>query len=84
MFPAGIPVADRHALELATMLRTAGQENTAARLENGYERQTRILALSIAERDEILNVLVDCPEPLCELRATLLQEHEWRVREGIS
>ena len=25
----------------------------------------------------------DCPEELVELRATLLQEHVWRQREGL-
>jgi len=28
-------------------------------------------------------VFVDCPDPLAELRAVLLQEHEWRERQGI-
>ena len=31
----------------------------------------------------ILRVLEDCPEELAELRATLLQEHVWRQREGV-
>ena len=34
-------------------------------------------------REAILRVLEDCPEELAELRATLLQEHLWRVREGL-
>ncbi len=71
-------------IELARMLRDAGSDDTAARLESGYEHQARLLALSIAERDEILAVLVDCPDGLGELRSTLLQQHEWRRREGIA
>jgi hypothetical protein len=55
------------------MLRNAGCDDTATRLESGYEHQARLLALWTAERDEILAVLVDCPEGLGELRATLLK-----------
>jgi hypothetical protein len=54
----------------------------AARLEADWAR--RVLALEVRERDEILTVLVDCPEGLCELRAVLLKQQEWRVREGIT
>jgi hypothetical protein len=43
-----------------------------------------VLALSIPARDDVLQVLVECPEGLAELRAVLLQQQEWRVREGIS
>jgi hypothetical protein len=32
-----------------------------------------VLALDIPERDEILELLVDCPDGLCELRAVLLK-----------
>jgi hypothetical protein len=81
----GIPVPDRHVLELAGKLRDSGFDATAARLEDAYTRQTWVLALSIAERDEILQVLVDCPDSLAELRAVLVlvQECEWRRREGL-
>ena len=84
MMLAGIAVADRHVIELAGMLREAGSDDTAARLESGYEHQARLLALSVDERDEILGVLVDCPDGLGELRAVLLQQHEWRRREGLA
>jgi hypothetical protein len=83
MLLCGIPVADRHVLELAGELRDSGFDATAARLEGAYERQTRLLALSIAEREEILAVLVDPPDALAELRAVLLLEAEWRAREGL-
>ena len=84
MMLAGITVPDRHVIEFAQMLRAAGSDDTAARLESGYEHQAKLLALSVEERDEILGVLVDCPDGLGELRATLLQQHEWRRREGIT
>jgi hypothetical protein len=83
MMLAGIPVADRHVLELAGRLRDAGYDHTAERLEAAQERQTKLLGLSIEDREVILCVLADPPEQLCELRAVLLQEHEWRQREGI-
>jgi hypothetical protein len=83
MMLAGIPVTDRYVLDLATMLRAAGHEAAAARLEAGYERQTRILALSIDEREAILRSLEDGPAEFAELRAVLLNEHEWRLREGM-
>jgi len=47
------------------------------------ERQSKLLGLTIEDREVILNVLVDCPQPLTELRGVLLQEHEWRERQGI-
>jgi hypothetical protein len=74
MVLAGIPVADRHVLELAGRLRDAGFESTADRLGTAQERQTRLLALTIDEREQILATLVDCPPSLGELRAVLLQE----------
>jgi hypothetical protein len=84
MVLAGIPVPDRHVLDLARRLRDAGYGDTAARLETGYERQTKLLAISIAEREEVLTTLVDCPAPMAELRAVLLQEHQWRSSRGLT
>jgi hypothetical protein len=84
MMLAGVPVPDRLVLTIAGNLRQAGLDATAGRLENGYDTETKVLALSIAERDDILQVLVDCPDGLGELRAVLLQERVWRVREGLA
>jgi hypothetical protein len=41
------------------------------------------VALEIADRDNLLEVLVDCPDGRGELRATLLKGKVWRQREGI-
>ena len=82
MWLAGIPVADRAVLQLAASLREAELVDTAERLERAYDREARIVALDIPDREAILRVLEDCPEELAELRATLLQEHVWRKREG--
>ena len=83
MMLAGIPVADRHVLELVRRLHHAGFDTTADRLTIAQERQTRLLALSIDEREQILATLADCPGGLGELRAVLNQEAVWRDREGL-
>ena len=42
------------------------------------------VALTIAEREQILRGLDNPPYGLTELRSVLLlNEHEWRVREGL-
>jgi hypothetical protein len=83
VFLAGIPVADPLVLELARQLRDAGFDNTAERIESARDRDARIVALEITDRNNLLEVLVDCPDGLGELRATLLKEKVWREREGI-
>jgi hypothetical protein len=84
MMLAGIPVADRHVLELARRLRSAALNDAAERLEDAYDREAKIVALTVAEREAIISVLNDCPDGLAELRATLLVEHSWRLQEGLT
>ena len=76
---AGIRVRDQDVLELARLLRDPGFDDVAAKLENGYDRETKVLALTIDDRER----LDDPPDGLAELRGVLLREHEWRVREGL-
>jgi hypothetical protein len=83
VFLAGIPIDDRHILGLAGRLRGAGLADTAERLENAYGRETRVLALSMVDREAILRCVEDGPAEFAELRAILVQEHEWRHREGL-
>jgi hypothetical protein len=80
---AGLPVDDRLVLELARRLHDAGFDDEAATLEDAYDAERAVVALTIAEREAILRVLEDCPEELAELRGVLLREHEWRMREGL-
>jgi hypothetical protein len=42
MMLAGIPVRDADILELALLLRNAGFDELAGRLEDGYDRETKI------------------------------------------
>jgi hypothetical protein len=59
---AGIPVRDQDVLELALLLRKAGIEATAETLEKAYDLETKVLALTILDREAILRALDDPPE----------------------
>ena len=46
--------------------------------------ETRVLALTVVDRESMLRALDEPPtDALAELRGVLLSEHEWRVREGL-
>lgn len=79
---AGIPIHRGDALLLVRLLGRAGALDTAHRISKALEHDARV-ALQIADRDEVLGVLVDCPDGLLELRATLLEEAAWRRAEGL-
>ena len=81
MMLAGIPVRDELVLELARLV--DDDPELATRLEDRYGRDVKVLALDIPERETIIQALDDPPAGLEELRATLLQEHTWRQREGL-
>jgi hypothetical protein len=80
VFVAGIPVRDELILELARLVDDA---ELAERLEDRYRREVKVMALDIADRETILRALADPPAGLEELGAVLLQEVEWRRREGL-
>ena len=84
VYLAGIPVPDRLVLELARRLRDAELVDTAERLEGAYDRQARIVALEISDREALLRVLEDGPEEFAELRGVLVNEVVWRKREGLA
>lgn len=69
--------------EIARRLRDTAFDDTAERLEDGYDRETKVLALTIPALEAIFRVLEDCPVELAELRAVLLREHECRRRERL-
>lgn len=80
---AGVPVSAAATAELASIVRTAGADEIADRLERGLDDDTKLLALTIDERAIILDALDDPPDGLAELRGVLMNEYEWRQREGL-
>lgn len=80
MMLAGVSIRPELVRELAARV----DESTASLLERAQEREIAVVALSIEDRERILRALDDPPaEELAHLRAVLLQEHEWRVREKL-
>jgi hypothetical protein len=77
---AGVPVQDDAVLELA---RLVDDPALADRLETAFGRMTKVLALTIPERETIIRALDDAPPGLDELRAVLLREHIGRVSDGL-
>jgi hypothetical protein len=69
--------------ELVRTLADLVDEPAASTLRAALDADRIGIALTIAEREQILSGLEDCPDGLSELRGVLLEEHEWRVREGL-
>jgi hypothetical protein len=80
---AGIPIPDQDVFKLAGLLRSGGFEDVADKLTNALLLETKVLALTIVERESMLVALEDPPEGLAELRGVLLAEHGGRVRQGL-
>jgi hypothetical protein len=80
MLVGGVPVDERLLRELARVVPPA----LARRLDTALFYRAKVLGLTVAERRAILAALEDPPAGLEELRATLLQEHVWRQREGLA
>jgi hypothetical protein len=66
------------------LARLVDDPDLADRLERAYGDRIRILALDIPERETIIRALEDPPAGLEELRATLVQEHVGRLRDGMA
>jgi len=78
---AGLNVPDNDVREIA---RLVDEPTTRSLLEKALALGTLVVALTIDDRERILWVLDDVrTDALAELRSVLLQEHEWRVREGL-
>jgi hypothetical protein len=80
---AGVPVPDDATATLAAMVRAAGADDLADRLDRALAVDVKLLALTLDERSIILDRLEDRRRPSPELRAVLLNEHQWRQREGL-
>jgi len=71
------PAHPDHALEdLAGLVRAAGADHLADRLNVAIGDGVALLALTIDERAIILAALEDPPEGLAELRAVLVNDHQ--------
>jgi hypothetical protein len=70
--------------KLAGLLRSGGFDAVADKLTKALLIETRVLALTVTDRESILRALAEPPTvALAELRGVLLTEHDWRVREGL-
>jgi hypothetical protein len=80
MYLTGIPIPPTVVLELAQLV---DDDHLATKLRSALARDVKVLALEPDERVTILAALQDAPPGLGELRATLLQEHVGRKRDGL-
>ena len=80
---AGVPVSAESVAELAGIVRAHGGDELADRLERALRDEVKLLGLEIDERAIILAALDDPPDGLSELRGVLMNEHQWRRREGL-
>lgn len=83
MMLAGLPVPPDAVDKVATLVRSAGADALADRLERAFDHGVALLALTTNERTIVLAALEDPPDGLSELRAVLLNEHQWRQRTGL-
>jgi hypothetical protein len=83
MMLAGLPVPADAVHELVGLVRDAGADDLADRLERALETEVKLLALTLDERALMLSALDDPPKELGELRAVLLADHQWRRTEGL-
>ena len=77
MMLAGLPVPNGALDALAALVRAAGADDLADRLDVALAEGVALLALAIDERATILAALEDPPDGLAELRAVLLADHTW-------
>ena len=62
----------------------SGDPFGAGASDHALTMETRVLALTVVDRESMLWALDEPPtDALAELRGVLLSEHEWRVREEL-
>ena len=77
---AGLRIPDEDVRELIKLV----DEPTRRFLQKALALDSEVVALTIDDRERILWALDDVrTEALAELRGVLLQEHEWRTKEGL-
>lgn len=81
MYLAGLRIPDEDVRELIRLV----DEPTRSLLEKSLAFETGVVALTIEDRERLLRALDDArTDALAELRGVLLQEREWRAREGLA
>jgi hypothetical protein len=84
MMIAGVAVSESDVRELITLLRQAGLDAVATKLDLDAEVEAHLFNLTIVDREAMLRVLDDPPtDALAGLRGVLLSDHEWFAREGL-
>jgi hypothetical protein len=78
------PVPNDAVEDLAGLVRAAGADELADRLERAVTEDVKLLALTLDERAILLAALQDPPPGVAELRAVSLNDHQWRLREGLA
>ena len=74
MMLAGLPVSKDAVDDLARLVRAAGADELADRLDRAVADEVKLLALTLDERAIMLSSLEDPPDQLSELRAVLLAD----------
>jgi hypothetical protein len=79
VYLAGLQIPDEDVRELIKLV----DEPTRSFLEQSIALESEVVALTVEDRERIFWALDDVrTDALAELRGVLLQEHEWRSREG--
>jgi hypothetical protein len=81
---AGVPMSDDNVFEIARLLRVANFAEVARKLEKGMTLGTKVLGLSIGDRESVLQALDDPPDELAAFRGVLLGEHKGRKKSGLA
>jgi len=81
MYLAGLRIPDEDVRKLLERV----NEPTRSFLEKSLVLEAEVVALTIEDRERILRALDHVrTDALGELRAVLLQEHEWGARDGLA
>ena len=80
MYLAGLRIPDEDVRELIKVV----DEPTRSFLERSLGLEAGVVALTVEDRERILWALDDArTDSLAELRGILLEEQEWRQRDGL-
>ena len=80
---AGIGVDGLAVIDLSDRLLHAGHTDTAVLLLIAHAAGDERVGLNINDREAVLDVLLDPPDGLCELRGALMVERVGQVRDGL-